>query len=574
MVRWSIATLVLALLMVLFRPPVAVASTGPPTVPVVDPSAATDDGTAPVAAVAPAPAAPTLGTRTGVAGPGPSRAAATTSGLPVTGATSVGPRCGGSGSDGVRVQVVYAFTGAVADPARRAAIAADAANADQAYVASAARTGGNRQVRWVTDSGTAGCRLSILDKRITTGATGFDALRADLTAQGLTDVTRKYLVWTEGALAADASTCGLGEFWSGGPGDDRPGPDNPNATNAGGSTPTFAAVKDPCWDMNGGHSVPAHELMHMLGAVQETAPHAANSGHCSDENDAMCYGPGVAVVAGCTDPAGEALFDCNNDDYFHTDPVAGSYLCDHWDTARSPFLWNNGVNQPPRAVAEVVVVPGPGTVSVTWPASPSCVPPDAYVVAVTGSPTVTVPGTVTSVVRPASPGNVTVTITPSRAGVDGPSTSTTGAVPTPPTTTTTTTTIATTTTTTTTPPPPATPPPPPATPPPPDAPPVGQLLLWKVDRRGFGLFGDAFDPDTTEPITVRVDMDGVGTTYVRADFSWDGSAGRHPGYGTNHGFLYLRGNLPRGTRNVCVTALDSVADGPSTLLGCTRIVVK
>ena len=108
---------------------------------------------------------------------------------------------------------------------------------------------------------------------------------------------------------------------------------------------------------------------------------------------------------------------------------------------------------------------------------------------------------------------------------------------------------------------------------PPNNAPVGQLLLWKVDRRNFGLFGYALDPDTTAPVQVAVVMEGVGTTVVDATFPWDGVEQRHPGYGTRHGFLYLKADVPPGERTVCAYALDAQG-GPGTALGCTRITVK
>jgi hypothetical protein len=120
----------------------------------------------------------------------------------------------------------------------------------------------------------------------------------------------------------------------------------------------YARVDTPCWAVpRDGHSTPAHELMHMLGAVQPSAPHATAYGHCTDEHDAMCYadGDGQRLRRVCSQPDSEQVFDCDRDDYFDPRPDPTSeYLRTHWNTADSSFLdrisvARNAVGLPPEA---------------------------------------------------------------------------------------------------------------------------------------------------------------------------------------------------------------------------------
>jgi hypothetical protein len=121
--------------------------------------------------------------------------------------------------------------------------------------------------------------------------------------------------------------CGLGEVYA----DQRPTSDNPNNTG-----PMYARVDAPCW-----HYAELHEVFHTLGAVQPDSPHHSAQRHCTDEADVMCYdddasGP-VTMTIICP-PEHEVLLDCGHDDYFSTNPPAGSYLASHWNTATSSFL--------------------------------------------------------------------------------------------------------------------------------------------------------------------------------------------------------------------------------------------
>jgi hypothetical protein len=86
-----------------------------------------------------------------------------------------------------------------------------------------------------------------------------------------------------------------------------------------------------------------HEISHTLGAVQDSAPHTTGAGHCTDEPDVMCYddgGPTSTITTPCNPPftPSHEAYDCNLDDYFRPNPLAGSYLATHWNIQNSQFL--------------------------------------------------------------------------------------------------------------------------------------------------------------------------------------------------------------------------------------------
>lgn len=93
-----------------------------------------------------------------------------------------------------------------------------------------------------------------------------------------------------------------------------------------------------CWGRGGtGARTEIHELIHLLGAVNKSAPNSNGLGHCTDDHDIMCYGEqGVSTVPRCATPVEQ--LDCGADDYFNARPSAGSYLSTHWNTANSRFL--------------------------------------------------------------------------------------------------------------------------------------------------------------------------------------------------------------------------------------------
>ncbi len=239
--------------------------------------------------------------------------------------------CSGNGVAGDRVQVIYGHSGGK-DRFKQIAplIRTWAAEANAAYNASAAETGGTRQIRFVTSKG---CVLSVRDVRFDASGIGSIYGTIDyLHRHGFRAKNRKYLVYMDTNLY-----CGVGELAY----DDAPSSalnDNDNGTFPG----MVARVDAGCWGygaemLNG--SVEAHELTHTLGAVQRTAPRHSKAGHCVDEYDLMCYTDGGGVKMRWVCPfTHQQLLDCHHDDYFSTHAPKGSYLAKHWNAAKSSWL--------------------------------------------------------------------------------------------------------------------------------------------------------------------------------------------------------------------------------------------
>jgi hypothetical protein len=266
----------------------------------------------------PAPPGVTLGRR-----PTTAELAQTTSSSSTTSSAGGAVPCYGDGVSGPRVQVVYARAADVAD--RFADIASLlttwVGGIDTVFADSAAQTGGVRHVRWVTGSG---CDLTVERVQLSTsGDDSFTNTISELQAAGLNRTDRKYLVWMDASVY-----CGIAELVT----DDQPGSSNRN--NVG---PNFARIDSICWGQS--NSAEAHELMHVLGGAQYSAPHSSGGGHCTDENDRMCYADKSGLTMSYVCPSSnERLFDCNHDDYFNTAPASGSYLATHWNSAASVFL--------------------------------------------------------------------------------------------------------------------------------------------------------------------------------------------------------------------------------------------
>lgn len=234
--------------------------------------------------------------------------------------------CAGDGVSGPRVEVIYARASDVPDryQAYLASFRSWVAEADGFFSASAADTGGSRRLRFVHD---ASCALVVRNVVLSrTGDDGFDATVDELQAAGFDLDNRRYMAFV------DANTlCGLSGFY---------GDDQPSLANANNQGTLYGRIDAGCWSA---HAF-AHELTHMLGGVQLSAPNSSGSFHCTDENDVMCYSDAPSYPTmrlECANAVKENRLDCRHDDYFSTAPAAGSYLATHWNVANSSFLMSS-----------------------------------------------------------------------------------------------------------------------------------------------------------------------------------------------------------------------------------------
>jgi len=251
--------------------------------------------------------------------------------------------CDGDGVGGYRTQVMYVRATGTADrySTYKASFLQWVSETDHIYRSSAQDTGGNRRIRFVHDSS---CTPTILN--LTVSPSGDDDMTNtinELQAAGYNRSDRKYLIFMDAKVL-----CGVGTMMV----DDRPGQENWN--NFG---PDYARIDSGCWS---GH-IAAHEHMHMMGGVQNTAPHASGGNHCTDEYDIMCYSdspnyPKMQILCSTTS-RDRSHFDCNYDDYYNTNPPPGSYLANRWNTANNRFLVSDGGTAMPPACPDQALEP-------------------------------------------------------------------------------------------------------------------------------------------------------------------------------------------------------------------------
>ncbi len=102
--------------------------------------------------------------------------------------------------------------------------------------------------------------------------------------------------------------------------------------------------------------------------------------------------------------------------------------------------------------------------------------------------------------------------------------------------------------------------------------PFGRLDVAVWNGSALVAAGWAIDPDTADPTSVSVTIDGGTAQTTAASTSRADIARVYPAYGANHGYAVTTPAAP-GPHSVCVTVLNSGAGSVDTPLGCRTVVV-
>lgn len=258
------------------------------------------------------------------------------------------PVCSGSGVDGPRVQAMYAYDESTGNKLSEVAdnIRTVMQESDRIVYLSALKQGGSRRIRLATETYGSSCRPSIIAIPIAHGvfisknflSGDLPAVGDALKAAGVPSTSSQGLIATvfiDNRDLNSAAICGVANVIM---------DDKVNGFNAIPSL-RINQIFSKCWTP----FVAVHEIVHNMGAVQNSAPHTTGHGHCTDGIDIMCYADGATkdtqpIVCQATEYRTTGLLDCNNDDYFSVKPPVGSYLATHFNVANSPFLTSTDVS--------------------------------------------------------------------------------------------------------------------------------------------------------------------------------------------------------------------------------------
>jgi hypothetical protein len=103
-------------------------------------------------------------------------------------------------------------------------------------------------------------------------------------------------------------------------------------------------------------------------------------------------------------------------------------------------------------------------------------------------------------------------------------------------------------------------------------PPVGQVESMTVAPGEVRVQGWAIDPDTVDPVSVHVWVDGAYATAATANVSRPDVESARPGNGADHGFDFTV-RMTGGSRNVCVYAINVLSGSSNPRLACKTLSV-
>lgn len=240
--------------------------------------------------------------------------------------------CVGTGTDGSRVRLLYVYPAGKTSRLEtyRSYFESIAKRTNATFYNSSTNVSKPKQIRFATNDkcGLRNAAIAI------SGTMDYTNIRDSLIAKGYNESNRRYLVHVDygGRSGETNPSCGIAQRST----DARPTLDNQNNGGLNGSV-RFAMAWYPCWN----YAEP-HELMHSLGAVLNEATNKTAGGHCTDQNDIMCYdddGTGPVVMRNvCTANAHIWKFDCGRNDYFDASKPTTGFLSKYWNTANSNFL--------------------------------------------------------------------------------------------------------------------------------------------------------------------------------------------------------------------------------------------
>lgn len=291
-------------------------------------------------------------------------------GAPFAQATaSAAPVCLGNGVNGPRIQLLYVYV--EGQPDRTAQMVPRIVNEFVPRMEATYRETSKLQGREI------GMRLNMPDCKLAVDTLMIDEdngtpdnpgamlnrMTEFISQQGYSTTDRKYIVWFDGG---NKGACGVAPAMTTLAANVSDNAVTGNISNIGWQAilPETALIfrygqpilGEPaysipeCWGRGGtGARTELHELIHLLGAVNLSAPNSNGLGHCTDDLDIMCYGEqGVSTVQRCATRIEQ--LDCGADDYFNARPSAGSYLSTNWNTANSRFLGDAIVDNVPLEI--------------------------------------------------------------------------------------------------------------------------------------------------------------------------------------------------------------------------------